>query len=126
MWTTTQAAEAWHVSIRQVQRLCAAGKVIDSVKLGRCWMIPADTPKPIDSRYSVPTRRITRVVQVFDLSQIIYEGQMRVIAARKSSAIPRFTKAAGLVVMPFVKLPVIHVVSPTKLWIRIRAPDSAA
>lgn len=45
-----QIAEKWGITKRQVQALCAEGKVIGAVKLGRAWLIPMDAPKPIDGR----------------------------------------------------------------------------
>ena len=45
-----QAAEIWGVNKRQVQSLCAQGKVKGIVKLGRSWLIPKNTEKPIDGR----------------------------------------------------------------------------
>lgn len=48
--TPQQAAEKWNISDRRVQALCANGQVKDAIKLGRGWLIPIDTLKPIDER----------------------------------------------------------------------------
>jgi predicted site-specific integrase-resolvase len=45
-----QAAEIWGVNTRQVQSLCAQGKVDGVVRLGRSWLIPKNAAKPIDGR----------------------------------------------------------------------------
>lgn len=45
-----QAAEAWDVSVRQVQNLCRSGAVPGAVRFGRSWMIPVDAKKPVDGR----------------------------------------------------------------------------
>ena len=45
-----QAAEIWGVNKRQVQSLCSQGKVDGVVRLGRSWLIPKNTKKPIDGR----------------------------------------------------------------------------
>ena len=48
--TPQQAAEKWGISVRRVQALCANGQVDNIVKLGRIWLIPKNTSKPIDNR----------------------------------------------------------------------------
>ena len=45
-----QAAQRWHVEIRQVQNLCRAGKVPGAVRFSRVWAIPAAAEKPLDGR----------------------------------------------------------------------------
>jgi len=45
-----QAAEQWGITERQVQSLCAKGKVKGVVKLGHAWLIPKDSSKPLDGR----------------------------------------------------------------------------
>jgi len=46
----SQASEKWGITERQVQSLCKQGKINDVVKFGRSWLIPKDTPRPIDGR----------------------------------------------------------------------------
>lgn len=48
--TPQQAAQLWGISERRVQSLCTKGRVKDARKLGRTWLIPKSTPKPIDGR----------------------------------------------------------------------------
>ena len=50
LMSSQQAAEKWGITDRQVQSLCLHGKIKDATKLGRAWLIPKDTPKPIDGR----------------------------------------------------------------------------
>jgi len=50
LMSSQQAAEKWDITDRQVQSLCLHGKIKDATKLGRAWLIPKDTPKPIDGR----------------------------------------------------------------------------
>ena len=45
-----EASEKWGVSLRQVQRLLADGRIPRCRKYGRSWMIPEDAAKPIDPR----------------------------------------------------------------------------
>jgi len=47
---TAEAAELWDISTRRVQILCDKGKVKNAFKIGRTWIIPKGTPKPIDGR----------------------------------------------------------------------------
>lgn len=53
--TAKQAAENWGITDRQVRILCAAGKIKDTKRAGRSWLIPANSAKPEDGR----TRRFS-------------------------------------------------------------------
>ena len=49
--TPKQAGEIWGISERRVQALCVNGQVNGAQRLGgKVWLIPKDTPKPIDGR----------------------------------------------------------------------------
>ena len=50
LMTASEAAELWGISTRRVQILCDKGKVKGAVRMGRTWIIPRGTPKPIDGR----------------------------------------------------------------------------
>lgn len=50
LMTTMEAAELWGITARRVQVLCDKGKVKGAVRMGRTWIIPRGTPKPIDGR----------------------------------------------------------------------------
>jgi hypothetical protein len=50
LMTTTEAAELWGITMRRVQTLCDLGKVKGAVRMGRTWIIPKGTPRPIDGR----------------------------------------------------------------------------
>jgi hypothetical protein len=53
-WATPeQYGKLWGVKPRQVQALCADGKISGAMRLGRVWLIPKDTPKPADGRTKV-------------------------------------------------------------------------
>jgi hypothetical protein len=45
-----QVAELWGITERQVQYLCARGKITDAQRIGRTWLIPKNAPKPPDGR----------------------------------------------------------------------------
>ena len=50
-WITVKDAGAlWGITTRRAQYLCADGKVNGAQKLGNIWVVPKDTPKPIDGR----------------------------------------------------------------------------
>ena len=52
--TPSQAAEQWGISERQVQSLCKSGKIKNAMRIGqRSWVIPIDTPRPLDGRTKV-------------------------------------------------------------------------
>lgn len=50
LMTTSDAAECWGITPRRVQILCDKGKVTGAFRMGKTWIIPKDTPKPIDGR----------------------------------------------------------------------------
>ena len=54
--TVQQAAEAWGVTVRQVQSYCTRGRVPGAQKFGMAWQIPADAAKPADPRRKTPAR----------------------------------------------------------------------
>ena len=45
-----EIANAWGISTRRVQNLCAQGRVEGAVRFGRDWMIPKDAKRPADGR----------------------------------------------------------------------------
>ncbi len=45
-----EAAERWGITERRVQELCRTGSITDAQRLGRAWMIPEHTEKPLDRR----------------------------------------------------------------------------
>lgn len=48
--TISENAKRWGITVRQVQYLCANGKVKGAVKFGRAWAIPVDAKKTTDNR----------------------------------------------------------------------------
>ena len=48
--TPEEAGTEWGVKARRVQALCLNGKIQGVVRKGRGWLIPKNTPKPIDGR----------------------------------------------------------------------------
>jgi len=48
--TPSQAAKQWEITERQVQSLCAQGKVNGAIRVSRVWLIPKDVNKPVDGR----------------------------------------------------------------------------
>ena len=52
-----EAAKAWNISPRQVQRLCKDGRVEGAVKFGTTWAIPKDARKPTRTGRLKPGRK---------------------------------------------------------------------
>jgi biotin-(acetyl-CoA carboxylase) ligase len=50
LMTTNEAAKEWSITPRRVQVLCDKGQVEGAVRMGRTWIIPKGTPKPLDGR----------------------------------------------------------------------------
>lgn len=48
--TAKEAAEKWSITPRQVQLLCANGRIPGAVRFGHAWVIPSDAEKPKDGR----------------------------------------------------------------------------
>jgi len=45
-----KAAELWDTTERRVTALCRDGRIVGAKKDGKLWLIPDDTPKPLDGR----------------------------------------------------------------------------
>ena len=50
LMTTADAAALWGITTRRVQILCDSGKVTGAFRMGKTWIIPRGTPKPLDGR----------------------------------------------------------------------------
>ena len=50
MMKVKDAAALWGLTPRRVSELCKQGKIANARKVGKAWMIPANTPKPTDLR----------------------------------------------------------------------------
>lgn len=48
--TAKKAALKWDITPRQVQLLCAKGKIPGATRFGKAWVIPANAEKPKDGR----------------------------------------------------------------------------
>lgn len=49
--TLKEASEKWGVTPRQINYLCAGGRIHGAVKMAGVWLIPKGTAKPADRRY---------------------------------------------------------------------------
>ena len=48
--TVPEYAELYNKSVEQVKVFCRTGRIPGAKKLGRDWVIPRDTPYPVDNR----------------------------------------------------------------------------
>ncbi|MCL2398376.1 MAG: helix-turn-helix domain-containing protein [Defluviitaleaceae bacterium] len=48
--TPKEVGDKWGIKERRVQIMCSRGQIPGVVRKGRMWLIPKDTPKPIDGR----------------------------------------------------------------------------
>ncbi len=48
--TVKEAAKRWGITERRVTVLCKEGRIEGAYKKSRCWVIPAEAEKPVDSR----------------------------------------------------------------------------
>lgn len=51
--TTRDAAEKWGLTNRMVQHYCKEGKIIGAEKMGKMWLLPKNTNKPVDKRTTI-------------------------------------------------------------------------
>ena len=49
--TLKEASEKWGVTTRQINYLCASGRIPGAVKMATIWLIPKDAEKPADRRF---------------------------------------------------------------------------
>lgn len=54
MMTVKQASQRWGIFDTRITKLCREGEISGAIKNGKSWLIPADTPKPVDRRYKTP------------------------------------------------------------------------
>ena len=43
----------WGINERRIRALCSEGRIEGAIKVGKTWLIPVETTKPIDKRYKV-------------------------------------------------------------------------
>ena len=48
--TLKEAGQKWNVTPRQINYLCAAGRIPGAMKVATIWLIPKTAEKPIDGR----------------------------------------------------------------------------
>ena len=48
--TLKEASEKWSVTPRQINYLCASGRIPGAVKMAGVWLIPKTAEKPLDGR----------------------------------------------------------------------------
>ena len=48
--TLKEVSQKWNVTHRQVNYLCAAGRIPGAVKMAGVWLIPKNAEKPTDRR----------------------------------------------------------------------------
>ena len=51
--TLKEASEKWGVTPRQINYLCASGRIPGAVKMAGVWLIPKEAEQPMDRRYKV-------------------------------------------------------------------------
>ena len=62
--TLKEASEKWGVTPRQINYLCAGGRIPGAVKMATIWLIPKDAEKPADRRFKNQKNNTSREVSV--------------------------------------------------------------
>ena len=55
--TAKEKSEEWGISLRRVQLFCEQGRIEGVSRMGKIWIIPKDTERPADMRYSENKRK---------------------------------------------------------------------
>jgi len=50
--TAQEAAEKWGITRRRVQVFCVQKRITGAIKKANLWLIPKDSQRPVDERYS--------------------------------------------------------------------------
>jgi len=50
-------AALWYITVRQVQKLCAEGRIKGVTRFANAWVIPEDAPKPTRTGKLKPGRK---------------------------------------------------------------------
>lgn len=50
--TTVEMSKIWNITSRRIGVLCADGRIEGAIKKGKTWLIPSDSKKPMDKRFS--------------------------------------------------------------------------
>jgi len=58
--TPSEAGDKWGIKERRVQAMCSSGQIKGVIRKGRMWLIPSDTPKPIDGRTKA-AKKLTKI-----------------------------------------------------------------
>lgn len=51
--TLKEKSKQWGITPRQINYLCAAGRIPGAKKMATIWLVPKDAKKPADGRYKV-------------------------------------------------------------------------
>lgn len=57
MKTCKEKALEWNVSPRSVNDMCKKGRIQGAIKEKGSWLIPDDSPKPMDNQYKIKSNR---------------------------------------------------------------------
>lgn len=76
--TTKDLAERWNISERRIRKLCEDGKIKDSIKIGKQWLIPDDSMKPLDGRYKTSLFEQIKIKKtILDYLRPLTEGELK-------------------------------------------------
>lgn len=58
-----EIAKKWNITTRQVQKLCATGRIPEAKRLGdgKVWLVPDNAKKPPDLRYTSKHNQIGEI-----------------------------------------------------------------
>lgn len=112
-----EASEKWAISERQIQKLCVAGRIPGATRFSRIWLIPKDSEKPADRRYSENKVKIISSIDTIirEYGQYIYNLSLKLCANPQNAedlAQETFIKA-------WKKIDTIKQPAAIKKWLRV-------
>lgn len=64
LMSISEASSVWGISTRRIQRLCVEGRIDGAERVGKAWVIPRDSDKPADNRFSDGSKTKTSLLTV--------------------------------------------------------------
>ena len=72
-----QLADQWGITPKYLQALCREGKIEGAYKNGHLWMIPVNTPRPVDHRVTTGAYKDWR--KRYNVSKWKVDGKLKLL-----------------------------------------------
>lgn len=82
----SEVAKKWGLTTRNVQMLCANGRIEGATRFGRNWMIPKNAKKPLDGRTKVAKARADKDMPLPKKTPFLYMSDLYSVPGTADSA----------------------------------------